>query len=120
MLPLTFQVQTVCNNIKNTIVRVTGEELPAVEDNEKTFAELQARYDSVIKLLENVDKAKFDAKAHEEITFKFGPTEHKSTPYALIQNFSITNFYFHITTLYVIFRNKGAPLGKSDYLRGAQ
>ena len=29
----------------------------------------------------------------------------------------LPNFYFHTTTLYDILRNKGAPLGKRDFLQ---
>jgi hypothetical protein len=33
--------------------------------------------------------------------------------------FSLPNFLFHITTAYAILRSQGVPLGKMDFLAGA-
>ena len=35
-------------------------------------------------------------------------------------NFSLPNFYFHAVTAYGLLRKEGAPLGKMDWLAGAQ
>jgi uncharacterized protein len=33
-----------------------------------------------------------------------------------LMSFSLSNFFFHATTAYVILRHKGAPLGKRDFM----
>jgi hypothetical protein len=34
--------------------------------------------------------------------------------------FNLPNFLFHVTTAYAILRKEGVPLGKMDFLAGAQ
>ena len=37
-----------------------------------------------------------------------------------VRAFLLPNFYFHLTIAYGLLRHKGVPLGKLDFLRGAQ
>lgn len=107
MLPLTFQVQTVCNGIKNCLVRVAGIELPAVEDNEKTYAELHARIAATVKILEGVKREDFDGKEDSEVVLTVRGTENKFTGTTYVRQWAVPNLYFHITTLYLLFRTHG-------------
>jgi len=38
------------------------------------------------------------------------------TAEGFLMSFSLPNFFFHATTAYDILRNKGAPLGKRDFM----
>jgi hypothetical protein len=119
MLPLTFQIQTICNGAKNMLGRITGLEQPKVEDTEKTFAELHARIASTLELLQAATPAQFEGKSEAEVKFMIRANEYKFTGLSYVQSFGFPNLYFHITTLYLLFRHHGAPVGKMDYLKGA-
>lgn len=118
MLPFTFQVQTICNGAKNFVTRVTGAELPKVEDNEKTFAELHARIASTVDMIKSVKPEQLEGKESSEVVLTIRGGEYKFSGSSYFQGFAVPNLYFHITTLYLLFRSHGAPLGKVDFLRG--
>jgi hypothetical protein len=42
------------------------------------------------------------------------------TALTFITTFSVPNFIFHVTTAYDLLRSQGVPLGKMDFLAGAQ
>jgi len=48
-----------------------------------------------------------------------GPHFEFRTGAALINQFVLPNFWFHVTTAYAILRSKGVPLGKLDFIMGA-
>lgn len=118
MKPLSFQVQTVCNASKNFLKFGVHLEMPAVEDNEKTLADLQARIASTVKLLQGVDPASFEGK---EDKLAMLPAAFKSygdlTGSQYLLGFTNPNVYFHLVTTYDILRSKGVDIGKRDYLR---
>jgi hypothetical protein len=37
-----------------------------------------------------------------------------------LMQFSLPNFFFHVTTAYDVLRAQGVPLGKMDFLAGGQ
>ena len=88
---------------------------PALEDTEKTFAELQARIAKTIELIEQFPAEKVNGR--DDVTFevKFPWTTMSFTGQGFLLGYVIPNFYFHVTTAYAILRHNGAPLGKSDY-----
>lgn len=66
-LPLTFQVQNAVKNIVNTVIRITGTEVPQPANTEKTFAELHARIQHTLEILEKVDPTIVNAREDTEI-----------------------------------------------------
>jgi hypothetical protein len=120
MLPFTFQVWTVSNTAKNTLVRVAGTTAIPMEDDQKTFAELQTRIAKTIEILEGVDKASFEGVDEKEVLMTINKKEKKFTGLSYMTGFALPNFYFHLTIAYAILRSKGVPIGKGDYLSGGQ
>jgi hypothetical protein len=120
MLPFTFQIWTVCNTAKNALVRVAGTTAAPVADDQKTFAELQARIASTIEILKGVDRATFDNVDGKEVTMTIQKEERKFTGLSYMTGFAMPNFYFHLSIAYAILRSKGVPIGKGDYLSGGQ
>ena len=47
--------------------------------------------------------------------FRMGQIEWTFTAEDFILSFSLPNFYFHVTTLYDLFRIKGLEIGKLDF-----
>lgn len=119
MLTLAGQIQRVSDTAKGAAARLAGIETPGMPDEEKTFADLQARLDKTIAFLESVKPAQIDGSEEKPITLKAGKQEIKFTGETYLTNFAIPNFYFHVTTAYDILRHKGVALGKMDYLAGA-
>ena len=50
-----------------------------------------------------------------EVIFKMGQIEWPFTSEDFILSFSLPNFYFHVTTMYNMFRIKGLNIGKLDF-----
>lgn len=96
--------------------RLTGAEVPRYEDNEASFAELIARINKTIALLETYKLAQIDGSEDCDITFPMHDRSlsFKGLPYLL--DYVLSNIYFHVTTSYAIFRHNGVVLGKGDFL----
>ena len=116
MLPLTAQVQIATDFARGTTARLVGVEPPKVEDNEKSFAELTARIDAAITYVRTFSAAQVDGSETRQITrtIREAPKTFSGQDY-LIQ-FSLPNFYFHVTTAYAILRHNGVEIGKLDFL----
>jgi hypothetical protein len=118
MLPFTAQVQIATDNIKGAAGRLSGAEIPKFEDNEKSFAELQARIDKTVAYLDSLTEAQFEGAAERDIVLQLRDrkVEFKGATYLL--QWANPNVYFHITTAYALLRHGGVEIGKRDYLSG--
>jgi hypothetical protein len=118
MRPLSFQIQTASNTVKNSIVRISKAELPTWEDNETTLDQLNERIKKTLDLIKSIDASTWADKDSEEVTMKVRGSDMKFTALEYAQDFALPNFFFHVTTAYSILRMKGVPLGKRDFLSG--
>lgn len=97
----------------------------SVTDDQKTFPELVARVENTIEYLESLDPDIFDGKEDEEVVLIVGkhlpngPVETRFSAWEYVLKQAHPYFWFHVTTMYDLLRNKGVPLGKFDYLNGA-
>jgi hypothetical protein len=72
----------------------------------KTTADLRA-----------LNPADVDALDANEVAFRVpGKDDRLFTAAGFVLSFSLPNFHFHATTAYAILRNKGAPVGKMDFM----
>ena len=115
MFPLSRQVQIATDMVKGCAARLAGIEVPSYEDNEITFADLQARIDKTKAFLESVSATQIDGSEGRQITVKFGSRELGFLGQAYLLDFVIPNFHFHLTTTYTILRHNGVEIGKKDY-----
>ena len=102
MLPFKAQVQIASDTAKGAGARLAGVEIPKFEDNESTFAELQARIDKTVAFT---------------LQLRSGAREFTGLDY--LTTWANPNFYFHVTTAYAILRHGGVEIGKMDYLAGS-
>jgi hypothetical protein len=116
MYPLTKQVQVATDMSKGCGARLAGAEIPRYEDNEASFAELQARLAKTIAFLKGLDAKSFAGAEDRPVTVKFPNAEFNFIGSSYLNNFVLPNVYFHITAVYAILRNKGVPLGKADFM----
>lgn len=115
MLNLIKQVQIATDHAKGAPSRLAGRDVPKFEDNEQSFADLQARIAKTLAHLATFTEADLEGGATRQIDIKAGPREmsFKGTQYLL--GYATPNFYFHLTTAYAILRHNGIPLGKADF-----
>jgi hypothetical protein len=117
MFALLRQVQVASDFAKSVSARLAGVDVPKLEDNEQTFAELQARIATVLAFIEGLDVAKFDEAATREIVTQAGtPKEKRFTGQSYLLNYGLPHFFFHTTTAYAILRHNGVEVGKKDYI----
>ena len=117
MFPLVRQVQVACDFGKSVPARLAGVDVPSYEDNERTFAELQARIDKTLAFAATIDPAKFAGSEAREIVLRAGtPKERRFTGQAYLLNYGLPQFFFHVTTSYALLRHNGVEIGKKDYM----
>ncbi len=116
MRPLSFQVQVASDFARGTSARLAGVEPPAIEDKEKTLAELISRVDNAIAYVRTFTPAQIDGSETREITRKIrgNPVTFNGLDYLL--KYALPNFYFHVTTAYAILRHNGLEIGKVDFI----
>ncbi|NQW79614.1 MAG: DUF1993 domain-containing protein [Polaromonas sp.] len=117
MFPLLKQVQVATDFAKGVAHRLADVEVPKMEDTELTFADLQARIDKVLALMDGLDAAQFEGAATREIVTQAGtPKEKRFTGQSYLVNYGLPHFFFHTTTAYNILRHNGVEVGKRDYI----
>ena len=118
MLGFNYQVKSMAAHSAGAIEGVRAgvfspnfkEVLPA------SFAELRARLDGAIALLEGLDEQELESFIGAPMRFEIGEKRLDFTAEDFLLSFTQPNFYFHATTAYGILRARGVPLGKRDYL----
>lgn len=118
MLPLPRQVQIACDTAKLAVTRLAEVEPRPMADDEATIAELRDRIARTIAYLDEAPVAAFDGRETAEIALKFPNLEMTFSGSALVTDFVLPNFFFHVTATYALLRMKGVQIGKMDYLTG--
>ncbi|PTS88302.1 DUF1993 family protein, partial [Caulobacter sp. HMWF009] len=95
---------------------LAGQEVPAWDDVETSFAELIARIDRAIGYVEGLDPAAFAGAEDRDITLTRRGETSVVKGLAYFQTQAQPNFFFHLTTAYAILRHNGVEVGKRDYL----
>lgn len=120
MFPLARQIQLASDAAKGGGARLAGVEAPAMPDTETTFEELKGRIAKTIAFLETLKRDQVDGQEGRQIVLTFPGRSMEFTGQTFLLTFSLPNFLFHVTTAYAILRSQGVPLGKMDFLAGAQ
>lgn len=117
MFPLVRQVQIAVDFAKGVSGRLAEVELPKYDDNEATFAELQALISKVLAFVDTLKPEQVDGKEWIEIVTRPGtPKEKRFTGQAYLLTYGLPQFFFHVTTTYAILRHNGVEIGKRDYM----
>jgi hypothetical protein len=116
MFPLIRQVQIATDFAKGCAARLAGEDVPAWDDTETSFADLIARIDRAIAYVEGLDPAAFAGAEDRDITLVRRGETSVVKGLAYLQTQAQPNFFFHLTTAYAVLRHNGVEIGKRDYL----
>ena len=116
MFALAKQVQIATDQAKGCAARLAGVDIPKFDDNETTFAELQARIEKTVAFLDSFKAQQIDGSEERDIVLQLHEIklEFKGQDYLL--KWVLPNFYFHATTAYNILRHNGVDIGKRDFL----
>jgi len=128
MHPLCAQVRFACFQARAAAHRLQGQPLPdqlnevrregtSAGDQDGSMAEAQKDIADTISYLEGLAADALDAGAERQITLDV-PTgiifDMSGDQYA--RDWSLPQFYFHLTIAYAILRHHGIELGKADYV----
>lgn len=117
MFPLIKQVQIAADFSRGIAARLAGVDVPTLESNEKTFADLDALLTQTLAFLDSVKTDQFVGKESSEIVLRPGtPKERKLSGQTYLANYGLPQFFFHVTTAYAILRHNGMPIGKRDFM----
>ena len=116
MLPLASQVRIATDMCVLCVSRLSGTEAPKFPDDEKTFAELDARVEKALAYVSTIPPAQIDGTEKKSVTFKTRRGEVTLEGIEYVQRFVLPNVYFHTTTTYDILRHNGVEIGKADFL----
>jgi hypothetical protein len=120
MAAFTRQIQFASDAAKSGGARLAGVEPPSMPDTETTFPELKERIAKTIAFLETLKRDQVDGQEERAVVLTFPGRTMEFTGQTFLLTFSLPNFLFHVTTAYAILRSLGVPLGKMDFLAGAQ
>jgi uncharacterized protein len=116
MFALARQVQIASDNAKGGAARLAGVQPPKYEDNEASFAELQARLAKTIAYLNTFTPEQIDGSEERPVVLTLRSGELKFVGLNYLLGYLLPNFFFHMTTAYAILRHNGVELGKRDFL----
>jgi hypothetical protein len=116
MFALARQVQIATDIVKGAAARLAGAEVPRWDDNETTFAELQARIGKTIAFVQGFSAAQIDGSETRDIEFRLAGREARFKGLRYLLDFVLPNLYFHAATTYAILRHNGVEIGKMDFL----
>jgi uncharacterized protein len=118
MYPLSQQVQLACDQANDSTARLSGQDAPQFENNEKTLADLKARIDKTLKYVESVRANAFEGAEDRKITIPIPENniEFEMNGLQYLRDWALPHFYFHLVTAYGILRHNGVEIGKRDYM----
>ena len=116
MFPFRFQLLSVVHHsihaIEGARAGVFGPPAPMDLD----YAGLQAHVADALSRLRALSADEVNALEGRDVVFRLGSSQIPFTAEGFLMSFSLPNLHFHAATAYDILRQKGAPLGKRDYL----
>lgn len=116
MYALTRQVQIATDMSKGAVARLAGVDIPKYEDDETTFADLQARITKTVAFIDGIKPAQLEGSENRDVVITVRNTNLAFKGQAYLLNWVNPNVYFHVVTAYNILRHNGVELGKLDFL----
>ena len=116
MLTLLRQILIVCDQAKGCAARLSGTEIPAYADEEKTFEDLYARITKTADFIKSIDAKKFEGAATRIVKLKVGGNDVEMNGSDYLNGVVWPNHYFHMATAHNLIRSIGVEIGKGDFL----
>ncbi|SFV16883.1 DUF1993 domain-containing protein [Pseudoduganella namucuonensis] len=116
MLPFVRQIQIATDFAKGAGARLAGQEVPAYEDTEKSFADLKGRVVKTLAFLDSLNEADFGGAEERAIVTGSGEKTKHWVGQTYLLHYALPHFFFHATTAYDILRHNGLEIGKKDFI----
>ncbi len=117
MLTLGTQVAIASEVARLGVARLGAVELPPAQGSDESFDGLRVRVRDAIDFVEGVSPNQLAGSAERPVVV---PQRHGDplhfTGQTFLQQWSLPNFFFHVTMAYALLRQAGVELGKTDYL----
>ena len=120
MHPFSRQIQMVSDAAKSGAARLAGVAPPSMPDTETTWPELKQRLQKTIDFVSSIKPEQVNGDENRTVELPLPGRTMTFTAKDFLFNFGLPNFFFHVTTAYGLLRKQGVPLGKMDFLAGAQ
>lgn len=116
MLPFVRQVLIACDSAKFGVARLTGTDAPKWPDDEATIDELKARIDKTLAFVNGVPRERFEGVEDRSVEVPLRDRKLTFDGRTFVFQWSLPNFFFHVTTAYNLLRHNGVEIGKKDFL----
>jgi len=116
MFPFAQQVRSATDHALRVGGGLSGLEAPKLADGDATFDQLKERIAKTVAFLKGLKPAQIDGTEEKEVTLTLGGKPRPFKGQALLVDFALPNFYFHVTTAYAILRHAGVEIGGRDYM----
>lgn len=116
MKTLIFQVQRACDSLKGAAARLSGQQPPKHEDDEKTMEDVRARIRKTAAYVESFRESDFVAAAEQHVSLPFAPQGKNIGAKDYLLQMALPNVYFHVSMIYALLRHNGVDVGKMDFL----
>ena len=119
MFTLTQQVQRATFHSAQAAAKLTQNDIPDFDDNQNSFADIQARIQYTVDFLNSLSPEQFGGSEDLEFEIQTRLKLLRFIGQDFLFHFAIPQFLFHITTAYDIIRNAGVEVTKRDFLGDA-
>lgn len=116
MHPLATQIRFVGNMPGEALPRISDREFASREDNESSLAAARKALTETGELLDSVTPEELIDPGETIVMALPNGMEFTMTADEYIREWSLPNFYFHLTTAYAILRMQGLDIGKIDFM----
>ncbi len=116
MHPLSTQIRFVANFPGEALARLTSREFTSAEEGPTTLAEAKAMIAASAALLDEVTEEELVAPEKELLVEIPNGMQFTMSAEEYVRDWSLVNFYFHLTTAYAILRKEGLDIGKFDFM----
>ncbi len=116
MHPLATQARFVANLPGEALPRLTSRSFTSRDDNETTIAGAKAALQETADLLDSVTADELVAADSTVVLDLPNGMQFTLSAEEYVRDWSLTNFYFHLTAAYAILRMEGLDIGKIDFM----
>ena len=116
MHPLSTQIRFIANLPGEALPRLTDRSFTSRDEDETTLAAAKASLAETASLLDTVEPAELVAADAELVLDLPNGMQFTMSAEQYVQEWSLPNFYFHLTTAYALLRMKGLEIGKADFM----
>ncbi|EAQ28490.1 hypothetical protein NAP1_12863 [Erythrobacter sp. NAP1] len=116
MHPLATQVRFVANLPGEALPRLTERSFTSREENATTLAEAKAQIAETAELLDSIDPDELVGTEDTIVLDLPNGMQFTMTAEQYVREWSLPNFYFHLTTAYALLRMAGLEIGKADFM----